>query len=546
MRSGVLIDETGRLAPELEQEAALLDAAADPDNLIPPPRPDLDAMLHGLVGDIARTAAEGSEVNPIAVAAAAMTWLSAEVGRDVYLPIGDTLHHARLFALHVGRSSRAGKGDALGLVRRLRGWLGTHHDGLLGQVHEGGVSSREGLAGAVHDGFKQGKDEVPAVPDKRLWIVETEFANLLAQGRRDGNTLLPALREVWDGGSIQPLTKGRGLWATRPHIALYGNITPGELRARIEAREVHGGTFNRILMVWAERTGLVPFPAPTAEDKVAALGQRVAEALWFAKGRYPETQNSRQASLTPAAATLYAELYETLRRPDPRGELIAAATERRAPICLRIALLHALLEGTLLITEAHIRVGCAWALYGADTAAYVLAGLGGEQRDRAQEDRLLAFLASQPGQAADRSAILRQCFGGHVSAKALDAVLAPLLTDGQLIRTETPPMAGGRPRVLYQLATANFANFAKNQQRRGFAGREVCANFANFAPAAIQNSQSSHEVRTAETLVNHDSSQSSQTSHATDASAKDYEAWAQAVLASVDGEVNDGEECFEL
>ncbi len=486
----------------------------DADRITPPPVPDTTAMLYGIIGEIAITGSAGREVHPVAIAAACLSWLSAEIGPDIHLPIGDTRHHVNLYTLHIGRSARGGKGDALGLVNRIRRAIARDRlDHPLGQVHTGGLSSREGLAGAVHDGYTIGKEEVPAVDDKRLWIIEAEFANVLAQGKRDGNTLLPALRDVWDGGSIQPLTKGRGMWSTRPHIALHGNITPGELQARIEAREVSGGTFNRILMIWAERTKLVALPEPTDNAMVAHLAGCIEDSLAWAKGTYPTTRDSRMASLTPAAAQLYRELYPSLKRPHEAGDLVAAATERRAPICLRIALIHAVMEKSLMITPEHIRVGYAWAQYGGATAAYVLGGMGGQFRDTAKETKLLAFLDNQPGKAADRRTITRDCFKGRVSGADLDRLLIPLVDDGAITRHEEPPKAGGRNRVIYSLATANNANNANNEQIRGLEPCEQRANNANNGGEQSQSSQSSRKVRTPESPAVIDCSQSSQSSH---------------------------------
>jgi len=482
---------------------ALYQAEENDDQITPPPVPDTDAMLYGIIGEIARAGAEGKEVHPVAVATACMSWLSAEIGPDICLLIGDTKHHANLYTLHIGRSARGGKGESMGLIKRIRDRL-THdrQDHPLGQLHTGGLSSREGLAGAVHDGYKAGKEEVPAVEDKRLWIIESEFANVLAQGKREGNTLLPALREVWDGGNIQPLTKGPGLWATRPHIALHGNITPGELAARIEAREINGGTFNRILMVWAERTRLVAHPAPTDSDVVDHFARRIEDGIRWARGSYPATRNSRRASLTPQAAALWEALYPGLRKPHPAGELIAAATERRAPICLRIALIHAVLEKSLMITPEHIRVGYAWAQYGAETAAYVLAGLGGQARNTDKERKLLAFLDQQPGKEADRRTLINTCFHGHIDAKTLDRVLHPLVDDGAIHRREEEPKAGGRKRVIYALTCADHADFADNQQRRGFRRADFDADIADNAPGHAQSPQSPHDVRNPEPPVN--------------------------------------------
>lgn len=500
------------------------------DDIVPPPVPDTDAMLRGIVGEIARAAADGREVHPVAVAAAAMSWLSAEVGPDIYLPIGDVWHRANLYTLHIGRSARGGKGEALGLVQRIRRWITGNNPEAhpLGQVHSGGLSSREGLAGPIHDGFKAGKEVVPPVDDKRLWIVEPEFANVLAQGKREGNTLLPALRDVWDGGSIKPLTKNQGIWATHPHIALHGNITPGELAAKLDAKEINGGTVNRLLMVWAERTRLVALPAPTDRDLVAEFARRLEEVIRWAKGSYPSDKEGRRASLVPSAAELYQRLYPELRKPHSHGDLVAAATERRAPICLRIALLHAILDQSLTITAEHVRIGHAWAQYGAETAAYVLAGMGGQARDTEKEQKVLAFLGKQPRKEADRRALINVCFQKHIEAKTLDRVLKPLLDDGAIQRREADPRAGGRKRIIYALYRADNADNADNQQRRGRKHCGVSADNADNAPEAepspqdfFQSPQSPHDVRNEQKPVNAYCPQNPQSPHSAKAESAD-------------------------
>ena len=82
--------------------------------------PEADsACLYGLIGDVARAGSDGTETNAYAIAANFLTYLSCAIGRGVYLPIGNTRHHARLFCLHIGRSGRGRKGDAVSLVLRI-------------------------------------------------------------------------------------------------------------------------------------------------------------------------------------------------------------------------------------------------------------------------------------------------------------------------------------------------------------------------------------------------------------------------------------------
>ena len=86
------------------------------DDVTPPhrnaPQPDAQC-LYGLIGEVARAGSNDTETNAYAIAANFMAYLSCAVGRGVYLPIGNTRHHARLFFLHIGRSGRGRKGDAV-------------------------------------------------------------------------------------------------------------------------------------------------------------------------------------------------------------------------------------------------------------------------------------------------------------------------------------------------------------------------------------------------------------------------------------------------
>ena len=79
---------------------------------------------------------------------------------------------------------------------------------------KGGLSSGEGLINEVRDEVKKwsAKEKAwdvvdPGVTDKRLMIVEAEFAGALAVMERHGNTLSPVLRKAWDGDRLATLTR---------------------------------------------------------------------------------------------------------------------------------------------------------------------------------------------------------------------------------------------------------------------------------------------------------------------------------------------------
>ena len=69
------------------------------------------------------------------------------------------------------------------------------------------------------------------VLDKRLFVIESEFANVLKVMAREGNTLSPVLRRAWDTGDLRTLTKNSPARATGAHISIIGHITRQENRA---------------------------------------------------------------------------------------------------------------------------------------------------------------------------------------------------------------------------------------------------------------------------------------------------------------------------
>ena len=341
------------------------------------PVPD-PACLYGLVGDVAREGSDGSETNPIAIAGNFLAYLSCAIGRAPYLAVGNTSHHPRIFFLHVGRSGRGRKGDAVSLVLRIDEALRAQAVELAPQIHRGGLSSREGLAALIHDGYRAGQQEVPAIEDKRLWVVESEFANVLQQSRRGGNTLSTALRDCWDGVDLKPATKSNRVHATAPHVCLSGAISPAELLSLVQQRDLLNGFANRFLMVWGERTQIQPFPKRTPQARVEALARRVAEVLVFVLEKTALGCKAMPLAMAEAARSRYAELYQTELNQDLGNTLVDSVLERRAPMLLRLAMVLALADLQWQIEVKHVEAAMAWIRYATDSACFVFASGAGD------------------------------------------------------------------------------------------------------------------------------------------------------------------------
>ena len=108
----------------------------------------------------------------------------------------------------MGSTSDGRKGTALGRIKAIAGVVEPDY---AKKNMRGGLSSGEGLIHAVRDRTtkrdpeKQTEVEVDSgVDDKRLLIVEPEFASVLSVMERSGNTISPLLR---NGGTMDYLRR---------------------------------------------------------------------------------------------------------------------------------------------------------------------------------------------------------------------------------------------------------------------------------------------------------------------------------------------------
>ena len=425
-----------------------------------------DAMLYGIFGDFGRIAAKNTEVNPYAAAFNSMIYLSSAIGRDVFFYIGNDIHHVRLFGLHIGRSSQGQKGGAHSLLNRVEKHLAEREPTLAPRKHTGGLSSREGLAALLHDGYKDGKQEVEPITDKRLFIRESEFANVMHQASRNGNTLSAALRDGWDGIGSQPATKHRGIWSTNPHIAIAAACTPVELITLTTKNDVSNGFLNRFVIFWAERTKLVPFPESTPQHTVDDLAQRLANIIDFAKGDYHwdtnpslSVENTRQITLSDEAKKVYGHIYIKVFPKLNDGEKVTALTERKAPYLLRIAALFALSDFSLVIEAHHINAAYEWIKYWHESVKFIFNDEAEEVQNTqiaSNAEKILDYLKSKGSKhKATQTELSENVFNKHASSKEINAAISSLLSTTppqiEVLTGERADGSNGRKPKLYAL-----------------------------------------------------------------------------------------------
>jgi hypothetical protein len=331
--------------------------------------------------------------------------------------------------LLTGDSSKARKGSSWDHVRRLIAQV----DSTIERRILTGLSSGEGLIWAVRD--PTGDDT--GVPDRRLLIVEPEFASVLKASSREISTLSPTLRSAWDGRPLALLTRTAPARATDAHISLIGHITQAELRRHTNTIELTNGYLNRFLIIACRRVRLLP----EGGDHDPLAGTDLPRLL---KAAVQQAKSAGQLRLDPHARELWHHIYHQLARP--QHGILAHVTARAEAHAIRLALIYALADGARQIGRQHLQAALALSDYAARSAAWALQGATAQPL----AEQIHAALRNNPA-GLTRSQI-SSALQHHQPAGHIDRALHALAQTGQAAPTRV--RTGGRPAQLWTATPA--------------------------------------------------------------------------------------------
>jgi len=406
------------------------------------PAPPGQEAFSGLPGRIVRAIEPASEADPAALLIQTLVTFGNIIGRSAYFQVEADRHHANEFVVLVGRTSKARKGTSWGRVSRL---FREAEEQWADERVQSGASSGEGIIWSIRDPItkrervkERGEDpryvEVeadPGVEDKRLLVYEPEFANVLKQTERQGNTLSVVLRQAWDGGDrpLRTLTKNSPARATGAHVSLVGHITADELRRYLTATESANGFANRLLWVCTDRSKQLPEGGHVNAGDMEALRVELVKALEFAKSAGEVRRDDK-------ARALWSEIYGPLSdgKPGLKGALLA----RGEAHVMRLALLYALFDGSATIQEAHLLAALAVWEYCDRSTEFVF----GDSLGDPVADELLRVLRGAFPSGLTRTEVSNY-FQRNVSANQIGRALG-LLLQTKVVRRQAE-QTGGRP-----------------------------------------------------------------------------------------------------
>jgi Protein of unknown function (DUF3987) len=379
------------------------------------PKPLAREAFHGLAGDFVRAVEPYSEADPAAILLQFLTAFGSVIGSSPCFMVGATAHRLNEFVLIVGRTAKSRKGTSLGEVRAV---IGAVDDGWARSRVLPGLSSGEGVIYHIRDERwgrnKKGEEELvdEGVGDKRLLIIEAEFASALRVMQREGNTLSPILRCAWDGLPLGTLTKNLPMKATKSHISIIGHTTCEDLSRYLSATDQANGFANRFLVGCARRSKVLPDGGVLPDQAARVLNEKTRTAVEFG-------MNVGVLSRSPEAREIWKAVYPELSREDEPG-LFGALIARAEAHVLRLSMAYALLEQSSEIRSEHLEAALAVWEYCENSVRYLFGDALGDP----VADAILQALRQNPSglTRTDISNLLAR----HRKADEIDRALALL------------------------------------------------------------------------------------------------------------------------
>lgn len=393
------------------------------------PEPLSDVAFEGLAGDIVRRIEPHTEADPVALLTQVLIAFGSVIGRNAFITADGSRHAMNLFAVLVGESSKSRKGTSLAHVRRV---FACADEGWEKNCTANGLSSGEGLIWAVRDAITKtvpkkergkftGEHETviadAGIDDKRLIVVESEFANVLKVISREGNTLSPVIRSAWDSGDLRSMTKNSEARAIGAHVSIVGHITRDENRRLLTETESANGFGNRFLWVAVKRSKCLPEGGNMGSENFNNLVVRLHDTIEFARyaGEVKRSEDARE---------LWRIVYPALSEGKPG--LLGAITARAEAQVMRLSAIYALLDCSTTIEVEHHRAALALWNYCDRSARWIFQTATGDSR----ADRILLALQAAGRTSMTRTEISERVFNRNLPADSLDAALRILHQSG--------------------------------------------------------------------------------------------------------------------
>jgi hypothetical protein len=380
--------------------------------------------LQGVAGACVRSIDPHTEADPVAVLTNMIVGYGNLIHQGACVRIGAKLQYLKEYAVLVGRSGKARKGTS---------W--EYPEVLFREVDEAwanqrvisGLSSGEELIYAVRDPVEKydaKTDEMKVTdcgePDKRLMVIEGEFARVLKVMSREGNSLSAILRDAYDRDRLQNQTKNDPHSSTGAHVSIVGHITSEELLRHLNQTEQANGFANRFLFAVVRRSNILPFGGDKLENHEELVDELRASVEF---GR-----SAGELTWGEESKLLWEEIYPDLSEGEEG--LVGGILGRAETHVLRLAALYAVMDRSRTIEPPHLFAALSLWDYCEASVRLIFGNASGDRT----LDTLVEALRNAGTGGMTRTEI-HHLFSGHTKSHEIERALMTLLSQGRALRT---------------------------------------------------------------------------------------------------------------
>jgi hypothetical protein len=367
------------------------------------PDPMTNSPFYGLAGDIVGHIYPESEASREALLLQLLVGLGSVIGSGPFREQSGQ-HRLNEFLVLVGPTSFGRKGTSWNPIEKL---LALVDPVWFSDRIASGIQSGEKVIELLDDS---------SVIDKRLLLLEEEFARLLKVAAREKNILSDTLRRAWENRRyLQTQSLKNPFKATRPHISLIGHVTREDLLKHLADVENENGFSNRIMWSAAKRSKVIAIPQ---EIDWRAIPGVLPKLHTIVAGFQPLCR----IDWSLPAKKLWNDFYHNL--PEKASGFIGKISARSSGHVLRLAMIYTVLEDHQppMISVDALQAAIAIWQYLLASARYVFGQTTGDKN----ADKIYLALRREPSHRLARHQVRREVFHDHISKLDLDSALAIL------------------------------------------------------------------------------------------------------------------------
>lgn len=379
------------------------------------------ANFHGLTSELLDFASvQGSTPSNLAHH---LAFFGASLGRYPHVFWRNELYPNLNIALVGG--SGCGKGESLRIISKVYDFLPDQQE-ILAPTRNTTLTSGKHFLVMLHDILTRSSDG-----ENRFLLIDEECSTQIKGASMWNGSLAETLCKVSDGVAISELKGSLAVDLQPVHYTSVGHITPMALLQNLRRETFFNGYANRILWIGVPTQEFTDSDGSYNEQSLLELRTKVAQSL--------RTGGEREhVTILPDTKERFVSYARELRTAAQSNEKLAALTQRLPQMCLKIALILALVNQDSAIDVRTLDEAIAVLDYSRGT----IEELFGQHSQETPDQYVQRYLAHH---GPTRRTDLMLALGRRLNRPIIEDALTRLIDTGIIIRTIRTVARGRRP-----------------------------------------------------------------------------------------------------